>query len=101
MSRRRTLQDRGTSRTRSATRPDVESVERLRELEANPGPEPILTESDTDADWGQDVVDDIGRALGVPQAEEAQVRTSAEILRDRDLRYWDLERKAVGDPPSS
>jgi hypothetical protein len=46
-------------------------------------------------------VDGLGQALGVPQAEEAQVRTSEEILRERDRRYWDLERKAPADPPSS
>jgi hypothetical protein len=97
----------------------MESVERLRELEANPETGPILTGGDIDADWeraassgeeavggsvatpDQDVVDEIGRALGVSQPEEAQVRTSAEILRDRDRRYWDLERKASSDPSSS
>jgi hypothetical protein len=94
-------------------------VERLRELEANPGVGPILTGGDVDADWeraassgeeavggsvatpDQSVVDEIGEALGVPQADEAEVRTSEEILRDRDRRYWDLEWRAAGKPPSS
>jgi hypothetical protein len=94
-------------------------LERLRELEANPGAGSILTGGDLDADWeraassgeeavggsvatpDQNVVDGLGQALGVPQAEEAQVRTSEEILRERDRRYWDLERKAPADPPSS
>jgi hypothetical protein len=95
----------------------VESVESLRELEASPGTGPILTGGDVDADWqraassgeeavggsvatpDQDVVDEIGEALGVPQAPDAELRTSEEILRDRDRRYWDLERKA--DDPRS
>jgi hypothetical protein len=87
-------------------------VERLRDLEASPGAGPVLTGGDVDADWqraassgeeavggsvatpDQDVVDEIGEALGVPQAPDAELRTSDEILRDRDRRYWDLERKA-------
>jgi hypothetical protein len=90
-------------------------VELLRELEANPGTGPKLTGGDVDADWqraassgeeavggsvatpDQDVVDDIGRALGVPQAPDAEVRTSEEILRDRDRHYWHLERLAGDD----
>jgi hypothetical protein len=51
MSRRRTLQDRVASRARRAAQPDVESVERLRELEANPGAGAILTGGDLDEDW--------------------------------------------------
>jgi len=42
-------------------------------------------------------VDEIGQALGVPQPSDAQVRTSEEILRERDRRYWDLERQAADD----
>jgi hypothetical protein len=42
----------------------------------------------------QDVVDEIGHALGVEQASTAPVRTSEEILQDRDQRYWELERRA-------
>ncbi|HZS35026.1 MAG TPA: DUF6335 family protein [Methylomirabilota bacterium] len=78
-----------------------------------------LTGGDPDADWeraaasgeeavggsvatpDQDVVDEIGEALGVPQAADAEVRTSGEILRDRDRHYWHLARDAAGDDPSS
>jgi Family of unknown function (DUF6335) len=119
MSRRRTLKDRGAPRAGRAARPDVESVERLRELEANPGAGAILTGGDLDADWeraassgeeavggsvatpDQNVVDQLGQALGVARVDEAEVCTSEEILRERDRRYWDLERKAAGDPSSS
>ena len=43
----------------------------------------------------KDVVDEIGRGLGVEQAPTAPVVTSDEILRDRDERYWDLEWRAA------
>jgi Family of unknown function (DUF6335) len=43
----------------------------------------------------QDVVGKIGRALGVGQASDAEVRSSDELLRDRDGRRWQLERQAA------
>jgi hypothetical protein len=43
----------------------------------------------------QDVVDELGRALGVEQAADAEVRTSGEILEARDRDYWHLERRAA------
>ena len=73
---------------------------------------PVLTGGDVDANWqrahdsgdeavggsvatpDQDVVDEIGRALGVPQGPEAEVRASEEILHDRDRLRWHLERDA-------
>jgi hypothetical protein len=42
----------------------------------------------------QDVVDELGEALGVAQAPDAEVRTSAEILAERDRQRWLLERQA-------
>jgi len=71
-----------------------------------------VSAGDIDADWqraessgeettggsvatpDQDVVDEIGHALGVEQPSEAPVRSSKEILEDRDQRYWELERRA-------
>jgi hypothetical protein len=91
----------------------MESLEELRDREARPRPGPALTGGDVDADWeragssgeeavggsvatpDQDVVDEIGEALGVQQAPDAEVRTSREILEDRDRHYWDLERRAA------
>ena len=108
-------QERRAHPSRSTSEPKVESLEHLRDLE---GAGPILTGCDVDADWqraassgeeavggsvatpDQDVVDEIGEALGVPQAPDAEVRMSEEILRDRDRHYWDLERKAGGDARS-
>jgi hypothetical protein len=42
----------------------------------------------------QDVVDELGRALGVEQASDAEVVTSEEILRRRDRFRWHLDRDA-------
>ena len=72
---------------------------------------PRLTGGDVDADWqraadagdeavggstatpDQDVVDELGEALGVAQAPDAEVQTSGEILADRDRHRWTLERE--------
>jgi uncharacterized protein DUF6335 len=69
-----------------------------------------LTGGDLDADWhradhvgeeavggsvatpDQDVVDELGDALGVPRAPDEEVRTSQEILEERDRNRWELER---------
>lgn len=82
-------------------------------LAQQPGTGPVLTAGDVDADWtrahmsgdeavagsvatpDQDVVDEIGRALGVEQEADAPVQTSEEILRERDQRRWRLEREAA------
>jgi hypothetical protein len=39
----------------------------------------------------QDLVDDLGDALGVPRAPDDEVRTSAEILEGRDRYRWEQE----------
>lgn len=69
----------------------------------------VLTGGDVDADWmragdagdeavggststpDQDIVDEIGRALGVEQESDAEVWTSREILRERDRHRWEQE----------
>jgi hypothetical protein len=83
------------------------------EMAGHPETGPALSGGDVDADWqrahdsgdeavggsvatpDQDVVDEIGQALGVAQEPAAEVRTSEEILRDRDRLRWHLEREAV------
>jgi hypothetical protein len=68
-----------------------------------------LTGGDVDADWrradqvgeeavggsvatpDQDVVDELGKALGVPRAPDEEVRTSQEILEERDRKRWEME----------
>ncbi len=77
---------------------------------------PALSGGDVDADWqgalssgeeavggsvatpDQDVVDEIGAALGVGQAPDAELHTSEEILRARTKRYWALEHRAAEGP---
>jgi hypothetical protein len=71
---------------------------------------PALTGGDVDADWqraaqtgeeavggsvatpDQDTVDELGEALGVPQAPDAEFRPTAEILEARDRYRWEQER---------
>jgi len=70
---------------------------------------PEMTGGDVDADWqqadsigeegvggsvatpDQDVVDELGEALGVPRAPDDEVRTSREILEGRDRHRWEEE----------
>jgi Family of unknown function (DUF6335) len=77
------------------------------------GTGPRLSAGDVDADWkraestgeetvggsvatpDQDIVDEIGRALGVEHDADAPVHTSDEILRTRDRLRWHLERDAA------
>ena len=90
-----------------------EVVELAKQVAAHPEGGPELSAGDVDADWmrashtgdeavggsvatpDQDIVDEIGSALGVAQPPEAEVRTSEEILRERDRFFWHLERKAA------
>lgn len=90
-----------------------ELVGLARDVAAHAESSPRLTGGDVDADWqaasssgeesvggsvatpDQDVVDEIGRALGVEQEAEAPVRASDEILRQRDRLRWHLERNAA------
>jgi hypothetical protein len=90
-----------------------ESEELLYELAARAESGAVLCGGDVDADWqraaasgeeavggtvatpDQDVVDEIGHALGVEQAADAPVITSAEILSARDRHYWHLERRVA------
>lgn len=90
-----------------------ELVGLARDVDAHSESSPRLTGGDLDADWqaayssgeesiggsvstpDQDVVDEIGRALGVEQAADAPVRVSDEILRARDRLRWHLERDAA------
>ena len=104
-------------RPRTVRLPELEDrggiVQMLHEMITHGETSPALTGGDVDADWmrahlsgeeavggsvatpDQDVVDEIGRALGVEQAPDAEVRTSDEILHDRDRFRWHLEREAA------
>ena len=82
-------------------------------VSGHPETGPGLTGGDVDADWvgayaagdeavggsvstpDQDVVDEIGHALGVEQPSDGEVLGSEEILRRRDRLRWHLEREAA------
>ncbi len=109
---------RGRKRT-TATRRGKEGAEDqgrtvglLREVLEHHETGPAATAGDLDADWqraqssgeeaaggsvstpDQDRVDEIGHALGVEQPSAAPLRSSEEMLEERDRRYWELERRA-------
>jgi hypothetical protein len=80
----------------------------------NTGAGPALTAGDVDADWeaaeavgdeapggdnptpDQDVVDDIGRALGVEYEDDEELQGGAEIA-DRDRHRWELDPLSKDD----
>ena len=100
---RRALEDRG----------EITGI--VRDVVAHPETGPALSGGDVDADWprahlsgeeavggsvatpDQDIVDEIGRALGVEQPSDAELHTTGEILATRDRHYWHLERAAATD----
>ena len=109
---------RGRKRT-TATRRGREGAEEqgrtiglLREVLEHHETGPAASAGDLDADWqraqssgeeaaggsvstpDQDRVDEIGHALGVEQPSTAPLRSSEEMLEERDRRYWELERRA-------
>jgi hypothetical protein len=107
------------SRRSTSDIPGGETTGLLSERLSHPETSPALSGGDIDADWtraqssgeeapggsvmtpDQDVVDEIGRALGVEQAADAEVRASGEILEARDRHYWHLERRAADQDPGA
>ena len=101
-----------TRRGREGGEDRGQTIGLLRDLTEHHETGPGASAGDIDADWqraqssgeeavggsvstpDQDVVDEIGHALGVEQAQQAPLRSSEEILEERDRRYWDLERRA-------
>jgi hypothetical protein len=101
-----------TRRGRDGSEERGRTVALLREVTEHHETGPAASAGDVDADWqraqssgeeaaggsvstpDQDRVDDIGHALGVEQPAEAPLRTSEEILEERDRRYWEFERRA-------
>ena len=83
-------------------------------LARNTGAGPALTSGDVDADWesaeavgdeapggdnptpDQDVVDDIGRALGVEYEDDEELQGGAEIA-NRDRNRWELDPSSKDD----
>jgi len=107
--KKRTL---ATRRGREGGEDRGQTVGLLRDLTEHHETGPAASAGDIDADWqraqssgeeavggsvstpDQDIVDEIGHALGVEQAPQAPLRASEEILEERDRRYWELERRA-------
>ena len=101
-----------TRRSREGAEDRGQTVGLLRDLIEHHETGPRTTAGDLDADWqraessgeeavggsvstpDQDLVDEIGHALGVEQPSQAPLRPTEEILEERDRRYWDLERRA-------
>jgi hypothetical protein len=101
-----------TRRGREGGEDQGRTVGLLREVLEHHETGPAASAGDLDADWqraqssgeeaaggsvstpDQDRVDEIGHALGVEQPATAPLRTTEEILAERDRRYWDLERRA-------
>lgn len=100
-----------TTHARSNAIVDFDADNDLRDVDYEE-PHARLTGGDVDADWqradasgeeavggsvatpDQDMVDEIGRALGVEIPDEEELRMSDDILHDRDRFYWHLERDA-------
>jgi hypothetical protein len=101
-----------TRRGREGGEDQGRTVGLLREVLEHHETGPAASAGDLDADWqraqssgeeaaggsvstpDQDRVDEIGHALGVEQPSAAPLRTTEEILAERDRRYWELERRA-------
>jgi hypothetical protein len=113
MSPRRARRARRLRTPRAGTAASGKIVEMLEEIQTHHETSPRLTGGDIDADWqnawgggdeavggstatpDQDIVDELGEALGVAQAPDAEVLTSEEILAERDRHRWQLEREAA------
>lgn len=101
-----------TRRGREGAEDQGRTVGLLREVLEHHETGPAASAGDLDADWqraqssgeeatggsvstpDQERVDEIGHALGVEQPSAAPLRTTEEILAERDRRYWELERRA-------
>lgn len=100
-------------RTTPTTGESGRIIDTLREASVYHETSPRLSGGDVDADWrdacgsgdetvggstatpDQDVVDELGEALGLEQAPDAEFRTAGEILAERDRQRWRLEREAA------
>jgi hypothetical protein len=99
---------------RSASAAKSGRAEMKDKLSKSTGGGPALTGGDVDADWqsaesigdeapggdnptpDQDVVDDIGRSLGVEYADDEELQGGAEIA-DRDHHRWELDPSSKDD----
>ena len=98
----------------AATAASTGRAEMNEKLQKNTNTSPALTAGDVDADWqsagavgdeapggdnptpDQDVVDEIGRALGVEYADDEELQGGAEIT-ERDVHRWELDPSSKDD----
>jgi hypothetical protein len=89
------------------------------ELEEHHSVSPRLSGGDVDAAWqeaeaggdeavggsvatpDQDVVDEIGRAVGLEFQDNEELRAPAEVLEKRDRHRWELDRRSADDTDPS
>ena len=116
MKRRRagsTKEKRRRSRKAGTVPESAQPASMADEFRAHTDTSPVLTGGDVDADWqraadsgdeavggsvatpDQDIVDELGRALGVEQEADEEVRTASEILKERDRRRWKIDRESA------
>lgn len=85
------------------------------EREAYNAVSPVLSGGDVDAAWqdaeangeesvggsvatpDQDLVDEIGRAVGVERQDNQELHASSEIMEKRDHNRWELDRRSADD----
>jgi hypothetical protein len=88
------------------------------ELEEHHALSPVLSAGDVDAAWqgaggsgeeavgghaatpDQDIVDEIGRAVGIEFQDNQELRTHDEVLAKRDRHRWELDRRSADDASS-
>jgi hypothetical protein len=88
------------------------------ELEQHKSTGPELTGGDLDADWqgaeavgdeavgghaptpDQNVVDEIGRAVGIDEIDGKELHTSEEVVAQRDHDRWELDPRSADSEPS-
>jgi hypothetical protein len=93
--------------------PEAEAMEREREEYHSVSPR--LSGGDVDADWqraesvgeeavggsvstpDQDVVDEIGRAVGMEFQDNQELLSPAEVMEKRDRHRWELDRRSADD----
>lgn len=86
-----------------------------RELKEYHSVSPVLSANDVDADWqeaedsgeetvgghvatpDQDIVDEIGRAVGMEFQDNQELHTHDEVMAKRDRHRWELDRRSADD----
>jgi hypothetical protein len=102
-----------TQPTSTGSQAEVGGKEMLEGMIEQTSVGPLLSAGDVDASWqeaedsgeeavgghaptpDQDVVDEIGRALGIEFQDNQELRTHEEVLANRDRHRWELDRRSA------